>query len=340
MDCMTFLERQGKLKPRPAYVVHGDEPFLKTLARRAIRRIVLGEGDDGFALATHAGDKATWAAVIDDLRTLPMLSPRKLVVVEDADPFVTRERARLEKLFAERVEDDSPAGVLVLDVKSWPGNTKLAKMTPQDWDVVCDTPKTQALPAWCADWCQKHHGKTLVAGAAKLLVDLVGPQMGLLDTEMEKLAVYVGDAPSISVRDVDTLVGASRVEDTWKLFDLIGAGQGGEALAYLGRLLDQGKEPMELLGAFSMKMRQLAQAARLQAQGVPLGDSLKRAGVPVNYPVARQAAETQLRHLGLRRLNRLFDLLLETDGGMKGGSQLPPRVLMERLVVQLARARG
>jgi hypothetical protein len=47
-----------------------------------------------------------------------------------------------------------------------------------------------------------------------------------------------------------------------------------------------------------------------------------------------------MRHLGRRRLDRLYDWLLETDQGMKGGSALPPPVLLERLVVRLARARG
>jgi DNA polymerase-3 subunit delta len=133
-------------------------------------------------------------------------------------------------------------------------------------------------------------------------------------------------------------VGASRGENTWQIFELIGAGKGGEALAFLKRLFSQGEQPMALLGAFSSRLRQLARAARLQAQGVPLLEAMTRADMKT-FPSARQSAEQQLRHLGPRRLNRLFDLLLETDSGMKGGSQLPPHLLMERLVVQLARTR-
>jgi DNA polymerase-3 subunit delta len=47
--------------------------------------------------------------------------------------------------------------------------------------------------------------------------------------------------------------------------------------------------------------------------------------------------EQQLRHLGRRRLNRLYEWLIDADGGLKGGSQLPKRTILERLVVQLAR---
>src|SRR4051794_37678453 len=110
MDATQFLERAGKAKALPVYVLHGDEPFLKAQALAAIRRLVLGDADDGFALSTHDGARAVWASVADELNTLPMLSPRRLVVVSGADPFVTRERARLEKLFAERAGLADPTG--------------------------------------------------------------------------------------------------------------------------------------------------------------------------------------------------------------------------------------
>jgi DNA polymerase-3 subunit delta len=158
--------------------------------------------------------------------------------------------------------------------------------------------------------------------------------MGQLDQELAKLAAYVGEAKKIDADDVDRLVGNSRAENTWKVFDAIGSGRPGEALALLDRLIVQGEDPMRILGAFSMQLRRLAQAGRLAQQGLSLPAALDRAGVP---PFAQKGCEQQLRHLGRRRANRLFDWLLEVDLGMKGSSQLPPRTLLERLIVQLAR---
>ncbi len=339
MEAFTFLERIDKAKPQPFYVVHGDEAFLQRQVLLGLRRLVLGPDDDGFGVSSHAGDRATWAEVADDLRTLPMLSPRRLVLVEQADPFVSQERARLEKFVAELPPKGEVKGVLVLLVKTWAGNTKLAKLTPDAMVIACVTPKPHLLPQWCVNWCVSRHGKPISAQAAKLLVELVGPEMGLLDQELAKLAVYVGSAPKIDERDVDLLVGHSREENTFEVFNLIGAGRVGDALNFVDQLLDQGKEPIALLGAFSYRLRQLAQATRLQAQGVPLQEALTRAGVR-DFPAARKEAEQQLRHLGRRRLDRLYDWLLETDQGLKGGSPLPPRLQLERLVVRLARARG
>jgi DNA polymerase-3 subunit delta len=339
MECLTFLDRGDKLKPQPVYVLHGDEPFLKRQAQLRLRKLLLGPDEDGLGVCSFDGDKAAWPAVVEELQTLPFLVPRRLVVVEGADPFVSRERARLEKYFAEVAARPQVKGTLVLDVNTWQATTKLAKATPDAWTITCKAPASHNLPQWCVAWCQDEHGKHMTAQAARLLVDLVGPEMGLLDMEMQKLAAYVGEGKSIGNHDVDALVGRSRLENTWRIFDLIGGGRSGEALGFLERLFDQGEEPMKLLGAFSLQLRRLAQTARLSAQGVSLHEALTRAGVP-NFPAARQGAEQQMRHLGRRRLDQLYDWLLAADSGLKGGSQLPPRVVLERLVVRLARAKG
>jgi DNA polymerase-3 subunit delta len=192
------------------------------------------------------------------------------------------------------------------------------------------------LPEWCRKWCPSRHGKEVEVRAAQLLVDLVGADMGMLDQELNKLSLYVGDAQRIENADVDRLVGNSREEETFKIFDLISAGKPPAALAYLGRLFRQGKDHMQLLGAFSSQLRRLAMTGRLVQQGVSVREAMDQAGVP-GFPAARNGTEQQLRHLGPKRVSRLFDWLIQTDLGMKGSSQLPPRILLERLVIWLAR---
>ncbi len=330
MDSLAFLDRAAKAKPQPVYVLHGDEHFLKRQVLVALRRVLLGADEDAFGLSAYEGDKAVFSAVHDELQTLPFLSPRRVVVVENADPFVTKHRAALEKYVAE----PAAAGTLILDVKTWQGTTQLAKLVPDTATITCKAPAAYKLPDWCVKWAQQAHGKKLAAAAAKHLVDLVGPEMGLLDQELAKLAVYVGAAADIDTADVDKLVGSSRAESIWQIFDTIGAGRPDQALAILDNLFIQGEEPLRILGAFSMQLRRLTQAARLHFQGQPISAALEQAGV---LPFARQGSEQQLRHLGRRRIERLYDWLVEADLGLKGSSQLPARTLLEQFVVRLAR---
>jgi DNA polymerase-3 subunit delta len=330
MDALTFLERPPRSGPLLLYVVHGDEEFLKRQAMRALRTLVVGPEPDDGSISTYTGDSATFAAVHDELETLPFFSPRRLVIVENADPFVSLYRGNLEKAVGKLPE----RATLVLEVRTWAANTRLAKLVPPAATLVCKAPAAYRMPEWCVRWAAARHDKQLGTQAAALLVDLVGPEMGLLDQELLKLAIFVGSRQQIETADVDKLVGSSRAESTWKIFDAIGEGRSADALALLDRLFDQGEEPLRILGAFSMQLRRLAQAARQHQRGAPLSAALQEAGVP---PFGIRACEQQLKHLGPRRASRLYDWLLEADFGLKGGSPLPPRTLLERLVVRLAR---
>jgi DNA polymerase-3 subunit delta len=330
MDALAFLSRSPSGEPGPIYVLAGDEDFLKREVRGVVENWVLG-GEESFGLSAHAGDSAEFAAVRDDLRTLPFFGSRRLVVVENADQFVSEYRAQLEKYVA----GPSKSGVLVLEVTTWPATTRLARQLA-DVTVTCKAPPAGKLAPWCSDWSKSRHGKQLTSGAAQLLVDLTGADMGLLDQELAKLAVYVGKAARIDIDDVDKLVGRSRLAEVWKIFDAIGAGRSAEALAILDQLMGGGEDPFRILGAFSMQVRRLAQVARLRQHGVGMGEAFDRARVPP-WPAARQSCEQQLRHLGRRRSAQLFDWLLEVDLGMKGSSPLPPRMLLERLVARLGK---
>jgi DNA polymerase-3 subunit delta len=332
MDALTFLNKAAKAKPQPLYVLVGDEAFLKRQALDALEKHLLGDADPAFAW-TVLPITAGWSTVRAELDTLPFLSPRRVVVVEQADPFVTDHRATLEKY----VGQPSKSGTLILDVKSWPSNTKLAKLVPDAATIVCKAPSDARLAPWCAEWAKTRHGKRLDADAAGWLVELAGADMGLLDQEIAKLAVYVGDAPAITRDDVGQLAGHSRAAETFKIFDAIGAGQPAEALAILHRLFEQKEEPLKLLGAFSWQLRRLAKVSHYARQGRSLAAAMEEAGV---QPFARAGVERQLKHLGLRRLGRLYDWLLEADLEMKSSGHLPERVILERLVVRLARPRA
>jgi DNA polymerase-3 subunit delta len=331
MDSLTFLSRAPKGKVQPLYVVHGDEDFLKRLVLKKLRVLVLGEDADDFALSVHAGDRAEYAAVMDELHTVPFFGPRRLVIVEAADAFVSDNRAALEKV----VERLPETGTLILEVKTWQGTTRLAKLVKEDATIVCKTPPTKGLAGWCIEWANAQHGKQLTQPAAALLVELIGADMGQLDQELQKLAVYVGTRSRIQEEDVDKLVGRSAAQNTWIIFDAITGGRVGEALAILDRLLSQGEEPIRLVGAFSLQLRRVAQIGRLMQQGVPQAVALEEAGL--TNPYFAKTALQQLKHLGPTRVASLYDWLLELNLDLRGNSPLPPRTLLERFVIRLAR---
>ena len=244
MDALDFLKKRKPDVP-PVVAVAGDEDFLKRrVVAHVLDRVVGGDGPS-LAVSTFAGDKTDISTVRNEVAAASFFGDRRVVVVENADPFVTKFRADLEKYAAA----PSAAGVLVLDCKSFPATTKLAKALGDAGVIACKAPAEHRLPAWCAEWCAAAYGKKLPTAAAQLLVELVGPAMGLLDGEMQKLADAIGQAPVIAEADVDRLVARSRSANVFKILDAVGDGRPGQALGVLADLLDDGDEPLKILGA-------------------------------------------------------------------------------------------
>jgi DNA polymerase-3 subunit delta len=334
MDALPFLSATNP-KRQPVYALTGDDDFLKRLARDRILAIALGDADPDLAVTVFTGDKLDFSTLRNELDTQPFLAPCRVVIVENADPFVTDHRQSLEQYVAK----PSPVGVLLLDVKTFPETTKLAKALPDAAKIICKALPPYKLGSWCIDWAKTRHAKKLAPDAADLLVELVGSDMGLLDQELGKLAVAVGARPGITAEDVERFVGRSKAADVFRILDAIGEGKPGEALSILEELFAEGEDPMAILGPLTAQLRKLAAVWRLHhREKQALGPAMDAAGVP-RWPKARESTERQLKHLGGRRLDKLTEWLAEINLGLKGGNALPERVQVERLIVQLARPR-
>ena len=230
------------------------------------------------------------------------------------------------------------AGVLILDVKAFPETTKLAKALTDGAKISCKSPAPAKLADWCCSWAKAGHQKKLGRDAAMMLLELVGTSMGQLDQELEKLAVAIGPKAEIAGEDVLKLVGRSRAANVFHILDAVGDGKPQVAMTILHQLFAEGEDPLAILGALTSNLRKLATVGRHAAMGQSLGPAMDAAGV-ASWPQARQSAERQIKHLGMRRLQELPAWLIEINLGLKGGSPLPPRMQLERLLVKLARPR-
>ena len=336
MHALEFLKQPARGGIKPIYAVFGDESYLRREAIGAIARAALGgEAEEDAAISRYAGDRVAAVDVFDELRTLPFLSRCRVVVVEDADAFVTAHRKELETYAAK----PSTTGVLILAPKSWPSTTKLAKLVAASGQAIeAKGPSESELPAWLIGLAKSKFGANLGPDAARLLVELVGPEVALLAGEVDKLATYVGDRPTIGRGDVATMVGAGRVEKIWKLVEAAATGQATKALDQLDHLLAAGEHPIKLLGGLNYALRPLHHAGMLRMARVPDAEACKRAGIP-SFPAAVQAALRQHAHLGPARVAALPDRLLKVDLDLKGSSILDPRSVLERFLLWLARPR-
>lgn len=332
MRGLEWLRTGSEESLKPVYIIHGDDPYLRHEALKVVVQATIPGDEADIGVSRFQGDATTLADVLDELRTLPFFSKRRVVLVDDADPFVSKYRKELEGY----IESPSETGNLILMVKSLPGNTRLAKLTAKAGLAIdCSTPNESDLLPWMTKHATSLKSK-LEPAAARLLLELVGPELGLLASEIDKLSIYTADSGTIRRDDVARLVEAGRLENVWKVLDAATEGNGSLAAKLLDDLISAGEHPVPLLAAMVSSLLKVHHAGRLRAARLSLADACRSAGIA---PFAVERTGRQHGHLGPGRVDRLPAVLLKADLDIKGGSQLEPRVVLETLLVWLSQPR-
>ena len=337
MHATDFLKDPGTHAHVGVAVLFGPETHLRSQSRKALARVLCGgESEDAdLGLTVFAGKEADYKSVADELLTVSMFGDHRVVLVEDADDFVSKNRPQLEKY----VEKPMKKATLILDVKSWPKNTKLAKkvVASRGLTVECSELSGAALHRWICELAETEYEKKLSKDAASTMVELAGSSLGLLRQEVEKLANYVGDNERITPDDVRTLVGGWKAETTWVMLNAARDGHIDRALECLDQLFAAGEAPQRILGGLNHTFRKISLATELSRGGKPLGAAIKEAGV---FFRETSAVEKYLRRIGRPKAEMILHRLASADRNMKGGSRVPERIQLEQLLVTLSGAKS
>lgn len=122
-------------------VLFGDQPLLKRESLDRLQSAVL-TGDDGeLSLTKLDGNQAELRDVLDELAMRSMFGGgRRMITVVDADKFVTKHRDAME----DYCDQPRPSSVLVLEVESWPANTRLfKKLATRGLQINCNLPRNR-----------------------------------------------------------------------------------------------------------------------------------------------------------------------------------------------------
>lgn len=308
------------------YLFVGDESFLRrrNLHTLIARTLGLKSGDDdepSMAISQFEGPEATLAGVLDELRTLPFLAERRVVIVQDADAFIGPHRDALEKY----VEKPCPTGVLVLLADEERSITKLYKAIAAHGGLVACARLAQSdLVRWIRDRAKDTHGKTIDYETSSLLADLIGDDLDKLDNELAKLATYLGaERKTITPQDIDELVANQRLHEAFELTNALSAKDAPTALARWADMLAKDSDASyRSIGLLAWQFRQLLRARALRAHGLSRDDVLSRLRVP--YGLRDRFAE-QVNRFPERRLRWLLGELVRLDLAAKTGGAPPER---------------
>jgi DNA polymerase-3 subunit delta len=306
----------------PIVVIFGDEEFQKTTAlHRLLDSLVPPEVDRTMALCEYDGTRPedqggpALAAVLDDLATLPLLADRRVIVIRDADKFISAHREPLERYLM----SPAPTATLILVCRAFHKATRLYKSAVAVGGQVVECKKLtdrRLLDFVVAE--TRARGKHMDYPVAARLLELVGREQGILAAEVEKLCLYVGGRATIADNDVSDLVGLTREERIFAVMDAAATGR----LALALQLWDQvvatdAAAAFKALGGMCFVVRRWIAAHQMLADGLPI-----HAVAPKMMMWGRERElDTLLRRLTPARLKQILAAIAELDSQAKVGAR-------------------
>jgi DNA polymerase III subunit delta len=324
----TELDRSLREGLRPLYLLLGPEIYLRrvaaqTITETALSRTLLREfNESAFSLLSDSVQAAIAAA-----EQLPMMSDTRVVRIRD----FARLREADEDILIRYLNNPSPTTVMIFIADDLDKRKKSSKVLLDTCTVVEFSPlKDAEAKAWA-----KSRLKELKVSADDQvfseLIRLVGTDVQTLANELEKLASTAAATGRITLDHIDELIGRSRELSNFELADHLMAGNRKKALETLHRLLEDGAEPVMLVGLIAGNYHRLALGKHLLARG-GREEVFRNISLP---PFKRDTYISTLQRSTAAKIARGIQLTAATDLAIKT-SQATPRLQLELLVCELA----
>jgi DNA polymerase-3 subunit delta len=325
------------------YIFHGPDELSRT---EALANLKAQMGDPSLAdlnTTTLDGQSLTLGALQQACDSLPFLSDRRLVIVRN---YLTRlggaGKGRADTASLDALADylptmpDTVRLIFVEDETLSKGHPilKLAEKHEAGLVYAFGGPGRGELAGWIMKRVESK-GATIERPAADALAMSVGDDLRLLDSEIEKLATYVGNAHPITTAELELLVPYAGVANVFTMVDAIGRRDGRTALRLLHKLLDENAAPLYLLSMIVRQFRILIQVKELSAQGLATSTIARQAGL---HPFVAEKAQRQAMNFSMGQLEVIYARLLETDLAIKTG-QMEEVLAVDTLVAALCGSR-
>jgi DNA polymerase-3 subunit delta len=336
MSTVTREELWRRLKGgkvEPLYLLFGPEDYLRDAAARAVSDAALkGAALREFNESSYSLASADVQHAIAAAEQLPMMAERRVVRVTDFSRLRESDEEALVRYITRPVE----SSVVLFIADDLDKRRKLSKTLIE----VCTSIEFAALnDSELASWARdrmKHLGADADERTLRQIIALTGASVRQLSTELEKLSTAALPGGHVTMEMVDALVGRSREHSNFELTDRLIARDRRRALETLSKLLDDGAEPVMLIGLLASSYHRLALAKELMSRGAAEQEVFRVVNMPFNQrkeflATARRADSNELA----RRIRRIAeaDLAIKTS---LGGSGRGARVQLEMLVCELS----
>lgn len=341
MNVLNRDELRNQLKKRefaPVYLLFGAETYLRDLAAKTITELILADStlrefnETEFSL----GNFEQLQYALASAEQIPMISSYRVILITDVIVSANSKKDTLyeedEDILIRYLNNPAKTSVVIFLADEIDKRRKISKLLLTKCVAV---EFAELNDNELFDWAKsklKDLNTQADERALRHLVALVGNNVRRLTTEIEKLSVAALPDTLITFELVESLVPNSRELSNFELTDYLLSKNKVRALEILKKILDDGAEPLMLLGLIANNFHRLLLSKELMGQGVERREVARIMKLP--YGKQEDFLATARRADSVK-LTRILQRIFETDLAIKT-SQGTPRLQIEMLVCELA----
>ncbi|MBL4951335.1 DNA polymerase III subunit delta [Neobacillus sp. OS1-32] len=318
----------------PIYLVYGTEAFLINQTKNLILNQMLTEEEKDFNFAVYDLEETPIEVAVEDAETFPFLGERKVIFLH-SPTFLTAEKAKEKvdhnlKRFEAYLQQPAPYTVMVISApyEKLDERKKITKELKRKAEVI-EAKKLNEfeLKKWIKDQAISR-GLEIDDRAIEQLLTLVGTNMFMIVSELDKITLYAADEKRIDVNLVEKLVAKSLEQNIFTLIEKVVQRRLDEALRIYYDLLKQNEEPIKILALLAGQFRLIYQVKELSRRGY---GQQQIAGFLKTHPFRVKLALGQAAKFTDEELMKLMALLADADYQMKTGG-MNKSLLIEMLL--------
>ena len=331
---MTYQELHKAVASKqfaPVYLVYGEEDLLAEECMHAIIENAVEAGARGFNLDIMYGSKADAQEAISHASSFPMMSERRVVVIKEFEKLATTEAAR--ELLSGYFKKPLESTVMVLLASNADFRKKPFTDLKKSAELIeCKPLYDNQVPDWVEARIKKL-GKSISPEASRLLQAYVGNSLRAIQSEIEKLFIFIGDKKQIEVEDVAGVVGETKGYTVFELQNAVGKRDISLSMQILERMLELGESPqlmIVMLTRFFSQMYKLSELKQRRATEQLIASELGIRPFFVKQYVAFSA------NFSNEHIEQNFRALLDADVTLKSTSR-DQRLVMDLLIYSLVK---
>ncbi len=286
------------------YFLLGDSYFLKEKFINKLKKNMITELVDFNYNEFWGGEVKDPRDIFDEVIALPMMIPRRLIVIYNADDL----KASIKKHFKSFNIPDTTCIVLSAEKPySYFQRFKTIKLySPWDSEI--------------GDWVEfiaASYDLQLTGRTAQFFVEKVGKSLANIDGELKKLSISKGkEDRTVRPQDVDTYIAHTRQVTIYQFTDSFGSKEYDKALELAQELQEFGEYPTRLIYWLALRTKQMLLLKILTRRGLDKKQISSMTGIKY---FKYQDVNAQADKYSIGELAKIIETLNEVDLSIKQG---------------------